>query len=50
MDVDHVRDCGLEDRWRIVVVEYEIQINDMDELRGSEGELNDSLVPILKLV
>jgi hypothetical protein len=43
-------DSGLEDRWRIMTVRFASQINDKDELWGSEGELNESLVPILQLV
>jgi hypothetical protein len=43
-------DRGLEDRWRTVIVESASHINDRDRLRRSEGELNDSLVPILQLV
>jgi hypothetical protein len=39
-------DRGFEDHWRIMTVGSASQINDMDELRGSEGELNDLLVPI----
>jgi hypothetical protein len=39
-------DRGLEDRWRIVTIGSASQINDRDELRGSEGELNNSLVLI----
>jgi hypothetical protein len=42
-------DRGLEDHWRIVTIGSASQINDRDKLWRSEGELNDSLVPIPQL-
>jgi hypothetical protein len=49
-NISHMSDRGLEDHWRIMIVGSASQINGRDRLWRSEGELNDSLVPILQLV